>query len=217
MHIFSTLSTTTTTRTSISLFLHFQSAEYIGERVREIAQPFLFVYIHLYVVFSRRFLSSNSVCVRYRKQKWEKTNPTECLSPCRGRGAYGGGGYHIFPFSEEQLWISSPLTKNKQTLIQAERTGALAAPARPRTRWRPLCRQSLFRGSVLTDKCNGTVKGCSISVRPSVCLSVPQAREETTSSSIYHDSGLFFQEKTHTYIYILVIMSYKLCYDLNEK
>ena len=129
MHIFSTLSTTTT-RTSISLFLHFQSAEYIGERVREIAQPFLFVYIHLYVVFSRRFLSSNSVCVRYRKQKWEKTNPTECLSPCRGRGAYGGGGYHIFPFSEEQLWISSPSTKNKQTLIQAERTGALAAPAR---------------------------------------------------------------------------------------
>ena len=119
-------------------------------------------------------------------------------------------------FSEEQLWISSPLTKNKQTLIQAERTGALAAPAS--ARWRPLCRRSLFRSSVLTHKCNGTVKGCSISVCPSICLSVLQAREETTSSSIYHDSGLFFQKKhTNIYIYILVIMSYKLCYDLNEK
>ena len=73
MHIFSTLSKQ---QEQVSLFfLHFQSAEYIGERVREIAQPFLFIYIHLYVVFSRRFLSSNSVCVRYRKQKWEKQTP----------------------------------------------------------------------------------------------------------------------------------------------
>ena len=46
---------------------------------------------------------------------------------------------------------------------------------------------------------------------------VPQSRDKTTSSSIYHDFDLFFFKK-HKNIHIhLVIMSYKLCYNLNEK
>ena len=54
-------------------------------------------------------------------------------------------------------------------------------------------------------------------LRAVVHPSVPQSRDKTTSSSIYHDFDLFFQE-TQKHIHIhLVIMSYKLCYILNEK
>ena len=98
-----------------------------------------------------------------------KNKPTECLSPFHGRGAYGGGRYHL-PFFQGKNWISSHhLTKNKQTLIQAEKTGALAAMA-------ALVPVVFGPRFCVNPQMEWHCKGMSIF--PCMRLSVPQSREE---------------------------------------